>query len=192
MYQSTITKEDLALLPKLTFEGKITIVDTPKELDKAIRVLEKEKTVGFDTETKPSFVKGGTPNQVALMQFSTLKECYLIRLNKLGIPLQLDNFLNNPSVKKIGISLKDDFHSLRRRQNIKTSGFIDIQVIISKYGIEEKSLQKIYAIMFGKRISKSQRLSNWEADVLTTAQQEYAAIDAVSCLEIYNKLINPL
>lgn len=56
------------------------------------------------------------------------------------------------------------------------------------YGIEEAGLQKIYAILFRKKISKRVRLTNWEADVLTTAQQRYAALDAWACLRIYQYL----
>ena len=53
---------------------------------------------------------------------------------------------------------------------------------------QDKSLQKIYGILFSEKISKSQRLSNWEADVLTDAQKQYAATDAWACLNIYHLL----
>ncbi len=188
MFNSTITKEELALFPKVNFEGKITVVNTLTELEKAIDVLEKEDMIGFDTETKPSFVKGSGGNHTALMQLSTQYECFLIRLKKLGIPVILARFLSNNKIKKIGISLKDDFHILRKQSDFKPNGFVDLQSIIGEYGIEEKSLQKIYAIIFNKKISKSQQLSNWEADNLTVAQQEYAAIDAWACLQIYKKI----
>ncbi len=189
MFDKTITKEDLALLPKENFEGKIIIVKTLPELEEAICRLKKEEMIGFDTETKPSFVKGASGNHTALMQLSTQHECFLLRLNKLGFPTTLTRFLSDNKVKKVGISLKDDFHVLRKRNDFKPNGFVDLQSIICEYGIEEKSLQKIYAILFGKRISKSQRLSNWEAEELSDAQQEYAAIDAWACLQIYQTLL---
>ena len=55
-------------------------------------------------------------------------------------------------------------------------------------GIEAQSLQKIYALLFGKKISKAQRLTNWEADVLTARQKGYAATDAWACVRMYNYL----
>jgi len=188
MYKPTITKEEVALLPKEKFGGKIIIVNTPKGLNKALRKLEQHHTIGFDTETKPSFTKGTAGNGVALIQLSTECECFLLRLNKIGFPENLMEFIANPTIKKIGISLKDDFFMLRKDHKFKPNAFVDLQSIIADYGIEEKSLQKIYAILFEKKISKSQRLSNWEAEELTPAQQEYAAIDAWACLEIYKKI----
>ena len=190
MYKPTITKEEVALLPKEIFGGKITIVNTLDELNSALKKLKKHYIIGFDTETKPCFTKGNNGNGVALMQLSTEKECFLLRLNKIGFPENLTEFIANPTVKKIGISLKDDFHVLRKNHELKPNAFVDLQTTISDYGIEEKSLQKIYAILFEKRISKSQRLSNWEADALSPAQQEYAALDAWACLQIFLKIQN--
>lgn len=144
--------------------------------------------VGVDTETRPSFRKG-TTHKVALLQISTHDTCFLFRLNRLGLPDFLEEFLQN-DVLKVGLSLKDDFAMLRRRntKDPRTGNWIELQDYVPRFGIEEKSLQKIYALLFGKKISKSQRLSNWEAEVLTEAQQAYAATDAWACVEIYNYL----
>ncbi|MDR0872015.1 MAG: 3'-5' exonuclease domain-containing protein 2 [Prevotellaceae bacterium] len=187
IYQNTITKEAVAALPKENFEGKITIVSDEKTLGKVLAALEKETVVGFDTETRPAFAKGSR-NQVALMQIATQNRCYLLRLCKMGFPAALLDFLASPDIKKIGLSLKDDFHVLRYRHSFQPNHFIDLQNIIKNYGIEELSLQKIYAIIFNKKISKTQRLTNWEAEELTRAQQEYAALDAWACLKIYQEL----
>jgi len=181
---ATITKEELEILPVEAFEGKIIVIQTEKEAKKAIEFLKKFDAVGFDTETKPSFKKG-TTNKVALLQLATLEYCFLFRLNFIGFPDVLKEFLSNPDVKKIGLSVKDDFGSMRRRENIVPRSFIDIQEIAPKYCIEEKSLQKIFALLFGKKISKNQRLSNWENDILTDAQKKYAATDAWACCKIY-------
>jgi ribonuclease D len=187
MYQNTITKEAVAALPKENFEGKITIVSNEKTLGKVLSALKKETIVGFDTETRPAFTKGSR-NQVALMQIATQDRCYLLRLCKTGIPAALLDFLTGPDIKKIGLSLKDDFHVLHKRHSFQPNHFVDLQNIIKNYGIEELSLQKIYAIIFNKKISKAQRLTNWEAEELTRAQQEYAALDAWACLKIYQQL----
>lgn len=183
----TISKEQLSELPTVVFPGQITVVDTVEAANEALSVLRNEPVVGFDTETKPSFRKGQS-NSVALMQVSTLDHCYLFRLKKLGFIDGLREFMEDSSVKKIGLSLHDDFHVLHRGAEFKPDGFVDLQSLVKEYGISDISLQKIYGIIFNERISKSQRLSNWEAARLTDSQQSYASIDAWACLRIYNYL----
>lgn len=182
-----ITKEELAELPIETFDGEIIVVDHLRGVKKAMDYLSMQKVVGFDTETKPAFRRGET-HKVALIQVSSEEKCFLFRLNKIGYPDELEDFFCNPDIKKIGLSLRDDFAALRKRSDRKPINFIDLQTFVDKYGIEDNSLQKIYAILFGKKISKNQRLSNWEANKLTEAQKSYAAIDAWACLRIYNHL----
>lgn len=185
----TITKEQLAELPKETFNGSIIVVDHQEEVAAALAYLNNHKAIGFDTETKPSF-KRGQNHKVALMQLATDEVCYLFRLNRIGYPKELVQLMSNPDIKKIGLSLRDDFAAIRQRSVRKPENFIDLQLFVDKFGIDDNSLQKIYALLFGKKISKSQRLSNWEAPQLTPAQQAYAAIDAWACLRIYNHLVD--
>lgn len=185
----TITKEQLAELPRETFNGSIIVVDHQEEVATAVAHLSNHKAIGFDTETKPSF-KRGQNHKVALMQLATDEVCYLFRLNRIGYPKELVQLMSNPDIKKIGLSLRDDFAAIRQRSVRKPENFIDLQLFVDKFGIDDNSLQKIYALLFGKKISKSQRLSNWEAPQLTPAQQAYAAIDAWACLRIYNHLID--
>jgi ribonuclease D len=144
--------------------------------------------VGVDTETRPSF-KRGQLHKVALLQVSTLDTCFLFRLNRIGMPEPLEDFLAS-DVLKVGLSLKDDFTMLRRRKDMHpdAGNWIELQDYVPRFGIVDKSLQRIYANLFGMKISKNQRLSNWEAETLTEAQQHYAAIDAWACVKIYNYL----
>lgn len=183
----TITKDQLSELPVEEYTNRIIVVDTEKDVEKAVNYLLNFKRVGFDTETRPSFKKGQN-YKVALMQLATEEVCFLIRLNKVGIPPVLDEFLMCDTTLKIGLSLRDDFGAMRKRTDIEPANFIDLQNFVAKYDIKETSLQKIYAILFGKKISKGQRLTNWEAETLTEAQQKYAALDAWACLKIYNLL----
>lgn len=185
----SIDKETVAALPLTVYPGAITVVDTTEAADAAIEVLSREEIVGFDTETRPSFRKGHTHN-TALMQISSDSHCFLFRLNKIGMCGRLKEFLENPAIKKIGLSIHDDFNVLRRSNFINPQGFVELQELVKKYDIADISLQKIYAILFGSRISKAQRLSNWEADELTPAQQTYAALDAWACLKIYEFLMS--
>lgn len=185
----TISKEELGVLPAEQFKGRIVLVQSESMAEKAMRFLLDQPVVGFDTETRPSFKKGQV-HKVALIQLSTPDTCFLIRLNMLGIFPLMKKFLESASVKKIGLSTKDDFTALNRLAPVQPKGFVELQMMVKIHGIGEASLTKIYALLFGKRISKAQRLTNWEAPELSEAQQRYAALDAWACLKIYDKLIN--
>ena len=183
-----ITKAEIAAMPKVEFPGRIYVIYTEADTDKAVAYLMNQQIVGVDTETRPSFKRGQT-HKVALMQISTHDTCFLFRLNKIGMPESLQNFLVNDTLK-IGLSLKDDFQVIRRRKDVhaEEGNWIELQDYVSRFGIEDRSLQKLYANLFGEKISKSQRLSNWEAESLTEAQMKYAATDAWACVQIYNCL----
>lgn len=175
-------------MPKVLFPGRIFVIYTESDAEKAVAYLKDQRIVGVDTETRPSF-KRGTTHKVALLQISTQDTCFLFRLNRIGMPDSLQEFLMSDTLK-IGLSLKDDFNSLRKRQDMHPDrgNWIELQEYVGKFGIEDRSLQKIYANLFGEKISKNQRLSNWEADVLSEGQKLYAATDAWACVEIYNCL----
>ncbi|MDR0750634.1 MAG: 3'-5' exonuclease domain-containing protein 2 [Tannerellaceae bacterium] len=186
-YTQSITKEQIAVLPIEEYKGRVIIIETKKDAGRAVEYLSKYEKIGFDTETRPSFTKGKR-FKIALMQIATEDVCFLFRLNKIGMPKALEGFLSNNTILKIGLSLRDDFGAIRKRTDIEPHNFLDLQSYVGQFGIEDASLQKIYAILFGKKISKGQRLSNWEADRLSDSQQRYAALDAWACLKIYNKL----
>lgn len=182
-----ITKEQLADLPHVEYPGTISVIDTPEGAVRAMDDIVRHKVVGFDTETKPSFRKGQL-NKVSLIQISTGDHCYLFRLNKIGFMPLLQKFMEDEALTKVGLSLKDDFMVLNRLAPFHPAGFIDLQTTVRSYDIADMSLQKVYAILFGARISKSQRLTNWEAPELTVPQQIYASIDAWACLRIWRHL----
>ncbi len=169
------------------FHGRIEIVDSPQKVRKALAELAAESVVGFDTETRPNFRKGQN-NQVALIQMATATRSYLFRICRTGLMPEIIEFMENPSVTKVGLSLKDDFHNLHKLAEFTPASFVELQSMVHEYSITDASLQKIYAILFGRRISKGQRLSNWEASELTPAQSQYASIDSWACLMIYNYL----
>lgn len=186
---NTIEKAQVAELSRVEFTGTVVVVDTVEKADQAITELSKYSIVGFDTETRPNF-KRGTTNKVSLLQLSTADVAYLFRLHIIGLTDRIVSFLEDSSILKIGISIKDDFHSLQRRRELNPAGFVDLQDLVSVIGIKDRSLQKIYALLFGERISKSQRLSNWEIEEYSESQMQYAAIDAWAALKIYNYLTN--
>lgn len=185
---NTISKGELAELPIEDFDGRIIVIQNLDEAEKAIQYLRGFDIIGFDSETRPAFHKGQR-NKIALIQLSTEDTCFLFRTNLIGIPNCLLDILADEGIKKVGVSIHDDFLAIRNRADFKPENFIELQKFVKEYGIEDNGLQRIYGILFGKRISKRQRLSNWEAEVLSDAQKKYAALDAWACLKIYNKLI---
>lgn len=189
MQQPTISipKNIIGELPAAEFKGRIQVIDNAADARAAVRYLSRQPIVGFDSETRPSFRRGNTHN-VALVQLSTHDICFLFRINKIGFVEPLRNFLQLDSVVKIGLSIKDDFHGLHKLGEFEPGGFVELQDYVREFGIADASLQRIYAILFGERISKGQRLTNWEAAELTAAQQHYAALDAWSCIRIYEYL----
>ena len=183
----SISKEEIKELPDVHYPGKIEVVDTTEAATAALNYLNSKSILGIDSETRPSFVKGKS-HKVALLQVSSEDVCYLFRLKTLGLFPELVALLENAKIKKVGLSLRDDFLMLRKRAPLRQQACIDLQEYVKFFGIKDKSLQKIYAILFNEKISKAQRLSNWEAEELSEAQQRYAATDAWTCLRIYNLL----
>ena len=183
----TITKEEITQFSVEEFTGQIFEIQTVEEADEAVVYLSKFEMIGFDTETRPAFVKG-ISYSVSLLQLATDDICFLFRLNKIDFPSSVIGLLSNPKILKVGLSLKDDFVSMGRRMRFTPQGFIDLQDIVKNYDIDDRSLQKVYAILFRKQISKRQRITNWDAEILTESQKRYAALDAWACLKIYKKL----
>lgn len=184
----SISKQQILELPEVKYPGKVILVDSAAKCRSALSYLKKVPQIGFDTETRPSFQKFRHYN-VSLAQISAQDECFLFRLKLIGNIDKFIKFLENEDIQKIGLSLKDDFHSLAKLQEFEPKGFVELQSFVKDYQIADNSLQKIYGIIFGSRISKNQRLTNWEAPELTESQQNYAAIDAWACQRIYNHLI---
>lgn len=183
----SISKQQLAVLPAAHYCGRIVVIDKQENADEAVAELRKADLIGFDTETRPSFKKGQSYN-VSLIQLATADSCYLFRISKIGLPDSLRNLLQDSDKTKIGLSIHDDFRNLNKLCSIEPGGFIELQQYATRWNIIDKSLSKLYAILFGQRLSKTQRLTNWEADTLSDAQQHYASLDAAACIKIYEYL----
>ncbi len=184
----SLSKEELAAMPAAIFNGNIRLIDKAEDVAKAVAALRSCDVIGFDTETRPNFKKGQN-HQVSLLQLSSRSTCYLFRINHTGLTHELIDLLEDESKLKVGLSTHDDFHNLRKiHEGLQPRGFVELQKEVRHIGIGDSALAKIYGILFGQRISKGQRLSNWEADELTEAQINYAALDAMACVEIYDRI----
>lgn len=186
-YLNNITNEDIDKLETCIFNGIIHVISDRKNIPFAINKLKEHSVVGFDTETKPSFNKG-VINKLSLVQLALPNEVFLLQIHKTGFTDELKAFFENKNILKVGVSIKDDLKKLKHLRKFNPGAFLELQNYSDLFNIESNSLKKLAAIVLGVKISKSQRLSNWEADELTEAQILYAATDAWICLEIYKKL----
>ena len=175
-------------MPVQAFEGEVIVVDQPEQVSDAVNYLLTQQVVGVDTESRPSFQRG-IHYPTALVQIASHERCYLFRLTHIGMPQELADFFADPDVCKVGLAFRDDINGLRRRRNFTPANCIDIQKMVAQYGILDLGLQKIYAICFGRKISKSQQLTNWENTHLTPEQARYASTDAWATLLIYEDLL---
>ena len=197
MFQVSISPEEIAALELASFPGEIVLVDAEDEVfDQAIRYLKRQKVLGFDTETRPTFSPDQHSTGTALLQLSGSGKAFLFRLKKCGLPRSLASILANPGIVKVGAATLDDVRGLQKITKFSPKGFVDLQNLVWEYGIRDKSVKKMAAIILGVKISKAQQLSNWEAEKLSESQQKYAATDAWVCREMYLKLMasekNPL
>jgi ribonuclease D len=183
-----INKELLQCMPIAAFEGEVIVVDHEEQIADAVAYLRKQRTIGVDTEARPSFQRG-THYPTALVQIATHERCYLFRLTHIGMPQELADIFADPKICKVGLAFKDDINGLRRRRNFVPANCIDVQSLVAQYGILALGLQKIFAICFGKKISKTQQLTNWENSHLTPEQARYASTDAWATLLIYEDLL---
>lgn len=181
-------KAAIADMPRVTFPGKVIVVMTPESADQCVEFLLKQPILGFDTETRPAFQKG-KHYKCSLLQVSTMDYCFLFRLNLIGMTPAIVRLLEATTVKKVGLAWKNDVMALSELGKFKAAGFVDLQDLVRQLGIDDQSLVKIYANLFHQRISKAERLSNWERDTLKPSQKTYAAIDAWACVVIYKELL---
>ena len=190
MFQISIQPEEIDKLKLAAFDGKITVIDKPgDEFDRAVAYLRRQKVIGFDTESRPCFTSFQPKGGVALLQLSGPKEAFLFRIKHVGMEKRLCRILSDEKIIKVGAAVHDDVRGLQKYTEFEARGFVDLQKIVWEYGIRDKSVKKMSAIILGVRISKTQQLSNWEAEVLSEAQMLYAATDAWVCREMYKALL---
>ena len=181
-------KPTIATLKRVVFNGKIVVVSTPAQAESAVDYLLAQPVLGLDTETRPSFTKG-KHYKCSLLQVANQSICFLFRLNYIGMCPAIARMLGDKTVTKVGLAWNNDLLGLRELGEFEGGSFVDLQDLVREIGIEDQSLVKIYANLFGERISKADRLSNWERDILKDTQKIYAAIDAWACVRIYNEVL---
>jgi len=186
-FQKTISHDEINLLPLKAFVGKIELITDADALPKAFKEIKEHDVVGFDTETKPAFVKGQI-HKVSLLQLAIPQKVFLVRLNSTGLHKEIISFLESEKIIKAGVGIRDDIKTLHRLGRFHAAGFAELSSMAREAGLEVESVKKLSALLLGFRISKGAQTSNWEAEKLNEKQIIYAATDAWVCLEIYKKL----
>jgi len=187
MFLPSIGKDEINILPVARFEGAINLIKSTHQVNSVFEEIQNSSVLGFDTETRPSFKKG-RKNKVALLQLATDENAWLFRLDIVGLPTKILRILENPNIVKVGVAIRDDLIKIKEIQKFTPEGFIELADFVKKFDIQDNGLRKLAANILKIKISKSQQLSNWEAQEYTPSQIQYAATDAWACYEIYQQL----
>lgn len=173
----SISNDKILKLPLTWYRGEIIVINTPHEAIYYVKELEKEKILGFDTESKPSFKKGEF-HEPSLVQLATKDKVYLFQLKEIEGINHLIELFENKKILKIGVAVEHDITALNRISPFKACGFYDLGLLSQKLGIKYTGLRNLTGIFLKKRLSKSSQLSDWSQSTLTDKQKIYAATDA--------------
>lgn len=180
----TISRQDIAELPIRRYEGEVCLVTTSQEAERAMADIRSESVVGFDTETRPAFIKGQS-YPPCLAQIATARAVYIFRLQHLDASTHLAELLASHATVKVGVALADDLRQLRKLFAFEAQRVLDPGIIAYRNGLEQTGLRNLAGIFLGFRIPKGARTSNWATARLSAAQINYAATDAWACRELY-------
>ncbi|HTQ77965.1 MAG TPA: 3'-5' exonuclease [Burkholderiales bacterium] len=182
----TVTREEVNALPVRRYEGPVTVVATPRELDRAWEDLAGEAAVGWDTETRPSFRKGES-HPPSLVQTATAHAVWLFQLKAMDFSGVVGGLFAEPTIVKAGISVADDLKQLKRVLAFEERSIVDLGQVARRHGLEQTGLRNLAAIFLGFRVPKGTKTTNWAAPQLSRQQVAYAATDAWVCRELYLK-----
>ncbi len=183
-----ITNDEINELPLGAYTGSVVLITDIEDVKAAFKEISEHKAVGFDTETRPTFTRGQL-HKVALMQIAIPNKVFLIRINLTGLTPEIVKFLEDETISKVGVALRDDVKALERLKRFKPAGFVELITHTKQAGIEVESVKKLAGLFLGFRISKGAQTSNWEAPELTDKQLSYAATDAWVCWQVYTMLM---
>lgn len=184
----SVSKEEINVLPIVTYNGNIQIVQTESELRDALELLKNETILGFDTEARPSFKKGKS-YPTSLVQLASSQHVILIRLSKIPFGELLGNILSCAKIIKVGVAIHEDIRLLQKLHFFEPRGVIDLAEMARRLQLKAQGLRTLAANLLGFRISKAVQCSNWEKKELSSQQVLYAATDAWVGRELYLKLL---
>lgn len=171
--------------------GSITLVRDSAGAAAARRVLEAADVLGFDTESRPTFVRGEASSGPHLVQLATDSHCFLYQVDHFADLTDLRAVLESPGLVKAGFGLGDDLRRLASKCGIHCGGVLDLAQLLRPNRREAMGAKKAVASLLGRRLEKSRRVAttNWASRNLSERQMRYAANDAHAALCVYRAWI---
>jgi len=179
-----LSKNEINALPLIQYEGDIEILTSKDNIQAAINDLKYYDLIGFDTETKPTFVKGPL-NPPSIMQLACDDKVYIFQFDNDEIFKQLSLILSNKNITKCGVSVDRDLIELMYLSPFDPISFVDLGNVARENEIPHHGLRGLVAMFLKHRISKGSQTSDWSRISLSDSQISYAATDAWVSLELF-------
>ena len=179
-----LSKNEINALPLIQYEGDIEILTSKDNIQVAINDLKNYDLIGFDTETKPTFVKGPL-NPPSIMQLACDDKVYIFQFDNDEIFKQLSLILSNKNITKCGVSVDRDLIELMYLSPFDPISFVDLGNVARENEIPHHGLRGLVALFLKHRISKGSQTSDWSRISLSNSQISYAATDAWVSLELF-------
>ena len=187
------TKEEMSGLEPLNQLGldAIVVASTRSQASVAFQVLATHNVLGFDTESKPTFVRDQVSEGPHVVQFSTLHKAYVFQLHDAGCRAAVSALLESDSITKVGFGLAGDRQQILRTLGVHPANMLDLNLIFRKQGYaKELGVRGAVALVFNRRFLKSRKAttSNWANRQLTDSQIVYSANDAWAAMQVFHAL----
>lgn len=189
----TPSKDEIALLPEFGRLGldRITLVATARQAAEAAAALREHPVWGFDTESKPTFVKEQVSDGPHIVQLSTLQHAWVFQLTDPGCREQVAELLAQASHTKAGFGLGDDTKRIVAKLAVEPAGVLELNHVFRQRGYrKDMGVKGAVAVLFNQRFIKSKKAatSNWAHPNLSEAQLIYAANDAYAAARVFHAL----
>ena len=187
------TKDEIALMEP--FSGltlpHIHVPTTSPEFASATAEIKSAGIVGFDTESKPTFVVGDVSEGPHVVQFALHDKAYLFQVHRAeGLPFLIE-LLQSDEVIKVGFGLRSDSGQIFKKLGVKFGGVVDLNTVFSMQGYrKEMGARAAVGLVFNQRFAKSKKITttDWSLPHLTHQQMLYAANDAYAALKVLEAL----
>jgi ribonuclease D len=179
-----LSKNEINSLPQIKFNGDVEVLSSNDNVQAAVNYLMNYDLIGFDTETKPTFVKGPL-NPPSIMQLACIDKVYIFQLDNESLYKKLFPILSNENITKCGVSVDRDLIELMYLSPFDPLSFVDLGNIARDNDVPHHGLRGLVAMFLKHRISKGAQISDWSKTVLSQSQITYAATDAWISLKLF-------
>tara|TARA_B000000477_G_scaffold22003_1_gene18855 strand:- start:88 stop:672 length:585 start_codon:yes stop_codon:yes gene_type:complete len=179
-----LSKNEINSLPQIQFNGDVEVLSSNDNVQAAVNYLMNYDLIGFDTETKPTFVKGPL-NPPSIMQLACIDKVYIFQLDNESLYKKLFPILSNENITKCGVSVDRDLIELMYLSPFDPLSFVDLGNIARDNDVPHHGLRGLVAMFLKHRISKGAQISDWSKTVLSQSQITYAATDAWISLKLF-------